>query len=81
MYLSNGVTPQEWLKFHYSIEIGDSISTKSGRNVEVKNIKETDNIGHFRTTYPVVIGIHNPELEFKFSDSVEWITIESIYGY
>lgn len=74
--LTLGQTAQEWLKFNYNLEIGSKFTFK-GKTEKVKNIKETDNIGHYKTDYPVVIGIHDEHSVFP--EKIDWITIESIF--
>ena len=76
--LLSGQTAQDWLKFNYNLEIGSEF-TYNKTIQKVKNIKETDNIGHFRTNYPVVIGIDYPES--SLSEKITWITLEAIYGF
>ena len=61
--------PDQWLKFNYGISIGDSLKDKHADKI-VSGVKKTDNVGHFRTDYPVVIGIGS-----------EWFTIEELFGY
>ncbi len=70
----NDTTPQEWLKLNYNLQIGNRAITGRGTGVIV-NILETDNIGCYRTKYPVVVVIdylrEEPQKE----------TLESILGY
>lgn len=70
--------PQEWLKINYGLEVGSTINY-NGLELAIKSVKETDNIGHFRTQYPVVIGIDNPDSIFP--EKTEWITIEAVFQY
>lgn len=71
-------TPNEWLKFNYDLEIGGKVSI-NGQDQVIKNIKKTDNRGHYRTNYPVVIGIHNEDS--MFPEKITWLTIESIFKF
>lgn len=67
------MTPAEWLKFNYNLEIGNRIVATQGTG-KIVAVKITDNIGHFRTNYPVVISV-------DFVSHTEWITIEAIHGF
>jgi hypothetical protein len=71
----------EWLLFNYSLRIGDKISFIQAKEDfrPIYNIKPTDDIGHYRTQYPVVIGIYD-EMSIM-PDKTEWMTIESIFGF
>lgn len=73
----------QWLKDNYNLSIGDIIKIvfyPSNKTITIKDIKPTDNIGHFRTKYPVVIGIEPVEDTFM-AQHIDWNTIESIYGF
>ncbi len=72
-----GLSPQEWLKINYNLQIGNRV-VLTNRSTQIIMIKATDNIGHFRTKYPVVIGVENNDNANK---AIDWITLESIIGY
>lgn len=76
--LFSGQEPQDWLKLNYDLEIGSTFNYNE-KELIVKNVKETDNKGHYRTQYPVVIGIDSPDSIFP--EKIEWITIEAIFKY
>lgn len=68
-------TEEEWLKFNYGLSIGCFVKYGT-KEALIKQLKLSDGKGHFRTKYPVVIGI-NSETEY----GIKWLTIESIFKY
>ncbi len=68
------ITPQEWLKFNYNLQIGNRVVTGKNTGIII-NVLETDNIGHFRTKYPVIVVVDN------LKEEPQKITLESILGY
>lgn len=72
--LIDGLTPIEWLKVNYNLRIGNRVvcSRKTGIII---NILPTDNVGHNKTNYPVVLVV-----DF-ITGEPEKITIEGIHGF
>lgn len=69
-------SPEKWLKVNYNLkpmQILRGFKAKDGWII--KTARETDNIGHFRTNYPVVLEIYN------INNENETITLEQLFGY
>lgn len=71
----DALSPEKWLLTNYGIKVGDTLKTTIVRiGWIVDDIAKADNIGHFRTDYPVVLKIHND------SGKIDKVTIETLFG-
>lgn len=72
--------PKTWLFTNYGVVVNSKVTIFSTKEEKkIMDVKKTDNIGHFRTNYPVVIGFTGESMLLK--DSTNWLTIEEVFGY
>lgn len=70
---------EEWLKINYNLEPMQILrGTRNNNDYKIESVVKADNIGHWKTKYPVVINLTNSN---NTGDDDPKVTIEQLFGH